>query len=123
MNRKLSFTRWSLVVVCVCILAGSSVPGYKIPEAFSLTPDKLIHCVEYFVLGVVLLRWLKTEFEIKTVSLLILTLCLGSAWGVLDENYQRLIPGRNSDFWDWVLDTIGILIATIVGYFLWGREK
>lgn len=123
MNGKLSFTRWSLVVVCVGILAGSSVPGHKIPEAFSLTPDKLIHCVEYFVLGVVLLRWLKTEFEIKTVSLLILTLCLGSAWGVLDENYQRLIPGRNSDFWDWVLDTMGILIATIVGYFLWGREK
>jgi VanZ family protein len=123
MDRKLFFARLSLIAVSVGILAGSSVPGHKIPAAFSLTPDKLIHCVEYFVLGIVLLRWLKGEFEIKTTPLIILTLVIGSAWGILDENYQRLIPGRNPDFWDWVLDTIGILIAAIVGYFIWFREK
>jgi VanZ family protein len=117
MDRKLLFIRLSLVAVSVGILAGSSVPGHKIPAAFSLTPDKLIHCVEYFVLGIVLYRWLKEEFEIKTTFLLILTVIIGSVWGILDENYQRLIPGRNSDFWDWVLDTIGVSIAAVSSYY------
>jgi VanZ family protein len=31
--------------------------------------------------------------------------------GIIDENYQRLTPGRSPDIWDWVLDTIGVLLA------------
>lgn len=118
--KPLSIARANLTFFCLLILAGSSVPGNKIPSAFELTPDKLIHCAEYFVLGSAIIYWLYHEFSIrKKYQLLVITLLIGSAFGILDENYQRLIPGRTPDLWDWVLDTIGVLIAALVGnYFI-----
>jgi len=117
-----SLTRIALLSFSLLILAGSSIPGHQIPAAFELTPDKLIHCVEYLILGLLIFRWLKIEFTIsKTSYIFILTLLIGSAFGALDENYQRLTPGRTPDVWDWVLDTIGVLIAAIVGSIYWRK--
>jgi VanZ family protein len=123
MNKQLLYARAFLIFFCLAILAGSSIPGDQIPKGFQLTPDKLIHCVEYFILGVLIYRWLLIEFTINKIYLLFLiTLVLGSLFGAIDENYQRLTPGRTPDRWDWVLDTIGALLAAVAGYFIWSRK-
>jgi len=123
MKNQLVYTRSLLIFFCLAILAGSSIPGDQIPKGFQLTPDKLIHCVEYFILGVLIYRWLMSEFSFDKIHLFFLfTLLIGSAFGALDENYQRLTPGRTPDIWDWVLDTIGALLAAIAGYFIWSRK-
>jgi len=124
MKNQLVYTRSLLIFFCLAILAGSSIPGDQIPKGFQLTPDKLIHCVEYFILGVLIYRWLLSEFSFNKIHLFVLfTLLIGSAFGALDENYQRLTPGRTPDIWDWVLDTIGVLLASMAGYFIWSRKK
>jgi VanZ family protein len=106
------------------ILAGSSIPSDQIPKGFQLTPDKLIHCVEYFILGVLIYRWFLIEFTInKIYYIFIFTLLIGSTFGALDENYQRLTPGRTPDVWDWVLDTVGVLIAALVGSIYWRKRE
>lgn len=121
--KPLSIARVSLAFFCLLILAGSSVPGNKIPKAFELTPDKLIHCAEYFVLGLAIFFWLAHEFSLeKRYQLIVITILIGSLFGILDENYQRLTPGRTPDVWDWVLDTIGVLIATLVGNYFINRK-
>lgn len=121
--KALSAARVSLVFFSLLILAGSSVPGESIPEVFELTPDKLIHCVEYFVLGSAIIYWLSLEFAIKkTYKLIFITILIGSVFGILDENYQRFTPGRTPDVWDWVLDTIGIISAAIIGNYLIKRQ-
>lgn len=115
MKNNLAFSRACALGVVVIIFAGSSVPGKNIPEAFSLTPDKLIHCAEYAVLGFFLFRWLRLEFASRTLyKISLITFLLGSFIGVLDENYQRLTPGRSPDFWDWVLDSTGVLLVLMV---------
>jgi VanZ family protein len=117
-----SVIRIALLSFSLLILAGSSIPGHQIPKAFELTPDKLIHCVEYLFLGLLIYKWLDLEFTIsKTYYIFILTLLIGSTFGALDENYQRLTPGRTPDVWDWVLDTVGVLIAAIVGSLYWRK--
>jgi len=119
MKNNLAWSRVYALAVVIIILAGSSVPGKKIPEVFTLTPDKLIHCLEYAVLGLFLFRWLRLEYIRHTLfKISLLTLLLGSLMGVLDENYQRLTPGRSPDFWDWVLDSVGVLIAVILMNYL-----
>ncbi len=118
---KLSFARVFAILIPLLILAGSSVPGNKIPKAFELTPDKLIHCAEYAVLGFFLFRWIDLEFRLKRSSTALLTLLVGSAFGILDESYQRLIPGRTPDVYDWVLDTIGVVIAIGISPWLWQK--
>lgn len=102
------------VLIILTIFGGSSVPAKNIPEAFAFTPDKLIHCLEYAVLGFFLFRWLRLEYVSNTlIKISISALFLGSLMGALDENYQRLIPGRSPDFWDWVLDSIGVLLSVL----------
>jgi VanZ family protein len=114
-----------LLILCgVTILAGSSIPGHQIPKAMELTPDKLIHYFEYLVLGLLIFRWIDLEFTIsKTYYIFVFTLMIGSTFGVLDENYQRFTPGRTPDVWDWVLDTVGVLIAAIVGSIYWRKRE
>ena len=118
-----SIARSGLILFSLLILAGSSIPSEQIPKAFQLTPDKLIHCVEYFILGVFLYRWLLLEFSLNSYSIFLLTLLAGSGFGVLDENYQRLTPGRTPDIWDWVLDTIGVLLAAIICHVVFSQKQ
>ncbi len=114
MKSNLAWSRIFAVAVVLIIFAGSSVPGRSIPEVFSLTPDKIIHCLEYAVLGFFLFRWLRFEYPAVTLfKMSSITFILGSLMGIVDENYQRLTPGRSPDFWDWVLDSIGVLLAVI----------
>ena len=125
MKNNLVFSRaWALAVVII-IFAGSSVPGKDIPSVLSLTPDKLIHCLEYAALGFFLFRWLRSEFpnNISLIKISLVTLLLGSLIGVLDENYQRLTPGRSPDFWDWVLDSVGVLLAVLLMNYLANRKS
>jgi len=110
--KKLSLARLAFISFALLIIAGSSIPGKEIPSAFQFAPDKLIHCAEYFVFGYLLFNWLKLEFSgTKQHLIIIATILLGSMMGIIDENYQRLTPGRSPDIWDWVLDTIGVLLA------------
>jgi len=114
MKNNLAWSRIFALGVVIIIFAGSSVPGKNIPKVFSLTPDKLIHCLEYSVLGFFLFRWLRLEFTNQPfIKISLITLFIGSLIGVADENYQRLTPGRSPDFWDWVLDSIGVLLAVM----------
>jgi len=123
MNSKL-LARTFLIIFCLLILAGSSIPYNKIPKGFLLTPDKLIHCIEYFILGLLIYRWLIVEFNPhKTFLLILLTIFIGSAFGALDETYQQFTPGRTPDFWDWVLDTVGAMLSVPVGIFLWSKKR
>jgi len=114
-----SLTRIALLSFSLLILIGSSIPGDQIPKGFQLTPDKVIHCLEYLILGLLIFRWLDLEFMIKNLYFLfIITLLIGSTFGIIDENYQRLTPGRTPDVWDWVLDTVGVLMAATLGLFI-----
>jgi VanZ family protein len=103
----------------ILIILGSSVPGKKIPEIFTLTPDKLIHCVEYFILGFLLSRWFLAEWNTRTVTQIALTVILiGSLCGMIDELYQNLTPNRTPDFYDWCLDFTGVVISFPFFFFL-----
>jgi VanZ family protein len=111
-TNNLNWARITVGFVVALIFAGSSIPGRNIPTVFTLTPDKLIHCAEYAVLGVFLFHWVRLEFNsFSLLKVSIFTFLIGSLIGVLDENYQRLTPGRTTNIWDWVLDSVGVLLA------------
>lgn len=51
----------------------------------------------------------------------VLMLMLVAGFGVLDELYQGMIPGRNSTLGDWLADTFGAVIGCVL--FLWYRRR
>lgn len=107
------FKRISAIGWYVIIILGSSVPGKKIPSIFKLTPDKLIHCVEYFVLGFLLSRWLEFELKLSWKKTAGIVLLVGATCGIIDELYQNLTPNRTPDFYDWCLDFTGLALSVL----------
>ncbi len=77
--------------------------------------DKVLHAVEYAVLGALCYRALRGSgndvWRQQAISAAIL---LASLYGVSDEVHQAFVPFRDSNWLDWVADTVGAVIGVTV---------
>jgi VanZ family protein len=81
----------------------------ELPEAAFLFWDKLNHVAAYAVGGWLAAAALRTSSPRTPVALLLLgAVLLVAAFGILDEAFQALTPGRTGgDVDDWVADLLG----------------
>ena len=105
-----------LVAYMILILGLSSIPAQDFPKTWLLTWDKLIHLVEYFILGVLVMKSMNT-ISYRTLKIV---LPFGILFGGLDEYLQSFILGRFSSGWDILADTIGIAIGALL---ILGNDK
>ncbi len=106
----------------ILIFIGSSIPSSTLPG--NLPPDYVSHFLEYFVLGFFINTWISTKLIKKgPIIAIILSILLCSFYGLLDEIYQSLIPGRVCDPRDWITDSIGSSIGAIVAFLFLGLYK
>jgi len=75
-----------------------------IPPLFPMQ-DKLLHAIEFFVLGIALL--LNRDLRPGGIPILIVFLA-GASWGVLDEIHQSFVPGRDCSAGDLLADIVGL---------------
>lgn len=88
------------------IISATSIPGNRISLPDSLVSlDKLAHFGLYAVFGWLLARHGFGVAGRWTSSAL--ALIVASGFGVVDEWHQQYIPGRSTEFADWVADTLG----------------
>jgi len=102
--------RYGLSLLAVLtVFAISSIPNSHPPRIRGL--DKAQHIVEYFTVGLVLLNLVTRGFT--RVHLLAVSLAWLGLIGIslLDESYQRWIPGRSFDKWDVAASATGGLAA------------
>ena len=92
------------------ITIGSSIPGENIPKLDLFSSDKVLHILEYFFLGYLLINVLidKTSYPI------FLTFFLGFLFGVIDEIYQSTVFGRFPSSFDVIADAIGLTLSIIL---------
>lgn len=110
-----SFLKYQLplYLYIVGIFALSSIPGNAIPDIDSeLAFDKVIHFVEYGILGFLLFRGIFSSERMSARRSFLLVILCAAAVGALDEFYQRF-TGRNSDVYDWVSDSLGATTVSI----------
>jgi VanZ family protein len=62
--------------------------------------DKILHFIEYSILGVGLRYWAGGARP--------LFLAGGVGFAAIDEFHQRYVPGREASLWDWVADLAGL---------------
>jgi len=93
----------------VAILAASSIPGNSMPKIVILSPDKLLHLAEYFILAVLAFLSFK-KFSKRLIFGLVL-------FSIIDEIWQSFIPGRLPSIFDVGADILGILIVISGVYF------
>jgi VanZ family protein len=116
MNMNHKTFRILLVAYMLLILSVSSLPGQSIPKTWLLTWDKLIHLVEYFILGVLAMKSMNSILT-KNLKFVI---SFGIFFGFTDEYLQSFISGRFSSGWDVLADTIGVVIGAL---FVLGNDK
>jgi VanZ family protein len=98
------------------ILFATSVPSSVMPRRLSLYDDKVVHFSMYGVLAALLARYVLSGAV--AVRAAIVTVACVTAFGAADEWHQRFIPGRSTEFADWVADSAGALVgaAAMIAY-------
>ena len=106
------------VLYGLLILGLSSIPSSSFPDISIWSWDKLIHGVEYWGFGILLLLSL-SRWNYKILSILIIS---GMAFGAYDEIYQSFIPGRDMDLYDWFADSIGFIVGILSGLYIKSKQ-
>lgn len=83
--------------------------------------DKAVHLILFGVLFLLFMIpvWKSGFTRRKKRNWLIFIAFAASLWGIITEIIQHyFVPGRTFDLWDWVADTIGVLLSIFVVLFL-----
>ncbi len=120
-----SHLRYWIPVILYCALifylSSQSYPSRHLPSFLMGLSDKLVHAVEYGILGILLYQaFHQTTPRIKSMSLAIFG---AMAFGISDEIHQWFVPFRQADPWDVVADTFGASCFIFLWVFLSKRYR
>ncbi len=98
-------------------LSSLSHPDENLPKfLFDTLGDKLLHVIEYAVLGWLCYRAFRRAGGPFAVDYAVLfAVAAASLYGATDEVHQAFVPLRTATWSDWVADTVGGMIGA-VGY-------
>lgn len=100
----------------IVYLSSQSYPSQHLPSFLYSMSDKLLHGLEYGVLGILLYRaFHQTTRTLASMSLAILC---AVGFGISDEIHQWFVPNRQIDIWDLLADTLGAVIFIVSWVFL-----
>jgi len=114
------------IIWLIAIFIESSFPSSAYPEVNIFQADKIVHIGIYGLLGLLSYISLIHQRKIKTLytNPLLWTVLICSLYGASDEFHQYFVPGRDCEFFDWVGDTVGAVLAVLaIKYFLEKRYK
>ncbi len=109
---------WRAVIAWLAFqLTLTSLPGGLLPSfGGTFRIDWLAHWCMYFGLAFLVVRVFRLAGW--KLRLLLVAWVAISALGALDELHQLFIPGRDCEFGDWVMDTLGSGCGLLVGTFV-----
>jgi Predicted integral membrane protein len=106
-------------MLAVLIMWCSSRSGDGIPGSFE-GRDKVVHFALYGLMATLVAR---VQAVARTRPLgMYAAILIVSVFGVTDELHQYFTPGRTMDVWDWVADTLGAVVATVM-YAEWAAYR
>lgn len=111
------------VLYMAAIFVQSSFPLPEGPESLPDHVDKVIHLLEYGLLGFLLQRGIAVGLRRPEVGWWVAG-TIGAVYGCTDELHQLFVPGRSASFGDAAADIVGSLVAAwLAARVLSGRES
>ncbi|MBI1799086.1 MAG: VanZ family protein [Candidatus Eisenbacteria bacterium] len=105
---------WLPVLLYVTVILTLSAQPHLQPPLHFRNADKLCHLIEYGGLGVLLARALRGSMRVSVPLFAgLMAIGLGSMIGAGDEYFQSFVPGRESSVFDWMADTLGVIVAQV----------
>lgn len=96
--------KWLPAIVWAClIIAASSLPGSLVRARLFPGCDKIVHFIEYMMLGIAVRYW--------TQDFNMVGLTGGIAFGIIDEFHQYFVPGRSASLFDLSADIGGFIFG------------
>jgi len=108
---------WAIIIFTL-----SSIPNLRNPEitsnyGFTLRPDYVFHFFVFFILGIAIILWrIPDELKLKASKILII-LFAGTAFAIIDETHQLIIPGRSYNPVDLYYNLSGFWAGVFLCYF------
>jgi VanZ family protein len=98
--------------VLIFALSSSSLDIEELRPVFEY--DKLLHLVEYYILGYLLMRVFTTSLDSSRAEKAVLaTILVGTLYGASDEIHQYFVPGRDCNLFDFLFDAAGATLAAV----------
>lgn len=106
--------RWKIVwptalAVTVAWCSGHELPHWAQP---TLGEDKIEHLLVFGLMATLLAR-LESVQRTRPFGIYAAAIAV-SVFGLTDELHQHFTPGRAMDAWDWIADTSGAVLATLL---------
>lgn len=76
--------------------------------------DKIVHFICYAAFSF----WVAFACNIKTKNQLWIPILIISLWGITDEIHQMFVPYRSSSVFDWLADTLGAALGSVIYVFI-----
>ena len=115
---QLPWLAYAALIVIVSSI--SNLPDPKIDFEYL---DKVAHFGEYFIFFILTYRALANLWSTgRRFPAYAVAIVLSVAFAALDEYHQSFVRGRQSDIYDLVADTLGIVLGAGL-HFLIGRRK
>lgn len=122
-KRKVYLVYVPLIIYWIMLFTATSLPAANLPSV--AISDKIKHFGAFFGLSVLLsltLLYQNKNLLFKNYFLAA-ALVISSIYGLLDEIHQSFVPGRNSEFLDWVADSLGAAVGVFVVFYLLKKFK
>jgi VanZ family protein len=98
-------------------LSSSSLDMEELRPVFEY--DKLLHLVEYYILGYLLMRVFTTSpVPFLAENAVLATILVGTLYGASDEIHQYFVPGRDCSLFDFLFDAAGVALAAVTFSFV-----
>ncbi len=122
-RRKVYLVYVPLIIYWILLFTATSLPAAHVPS-FDVS-DKIKHFSAFFGLSVLLSLTLLYQSKVQLFKnyFLAVALIISSLYGLLDEVHQSFVPGRNSEFLDWVADSLGAAAGVLIVYYLLKKFK
>ncbi|TFH02726.1 MAG: VanZ family protein [Calditrichales bacterium] len=101
----------------------SSTGTIRLPDVGFDWFDKVVHFFVFGVLGLFMARGLKnSDYRKIRDHFFKLSMIVSIFYGALDEVHQYFVPGRYASVWDWIADTLGIILAVSIYKYILKRK-
>ena len=92
------------------MIIASSFESNSIPKSYIFTLDKVIHFIEYCILGFLLINVFSGGSKYPEL----LGFIVGVFFSLIDELYQSTVFGRSSSVLDIIADIAGLIFSIII---------
>ncbi len=112
-----AWSYWVLVALyaaLIFVLSSLSHPDVYVPVLSIPYADKVLHALEYGLLGILTYRAFRyAAGPWSAAHAAFLAIVASTAYGLTDEFHQSFVPLRDANVWDLVADCIGAAVGTL----------